>query len=67
MGKVVSKTCGEGGKGESKVETLADGHVVEAESGEGNSGGLGSGVDRTLANSDANLGSSIVTSETGWA
>ena len=49
------KTCGEGGKGESKAETLAVGPVVEEEGGEGHSGGLGSGVERTLANSDATL------------
>ena len=49
------KSCGEGGKGESKVEALADGHVVEAASGEGNSGGSRSGVDRPLSNGDASL------------
>ena len=54
-GEGSDKTCGEGGKGESKVETLADGHVVEEESGEGNSGGSGSGVDRPLGNGDATL------------
>ena len=47
--------CGEGGKGESKVETLTAGHVVEDVSGEGNSGRLGSGDDRTLGSGDVNL------------
>ena len=54
-GEGSDKTCGEGGKGESKVETLAAGHVVEDESGEGNSGGSGSGVDRPLGNGEATL------------
>ena len=53
------KTCGEGRKCESKVEILANDKVVEPESGEGNSGGLGSGVDRTLASSDATLASAL--------
>ena len=48
------KSCRGGGKGESKVEALADGHVVEVESAEGNSGGSRSGVYRPLSNGDAN-------------
>ena len=35
------KSCVEGGAGESMVEAVADGYVVEAEGGEGNSGGEG--------------------------
>ena len=54
-GEGSGKTCGEEGKGESKVQTLAAGHVGKDEGGEGHSGGLGSGVERTLANSDATL------------
>ena len=48
------KSCVEGEKGESKVDAVADGHVVEAEGGEGNNGRSGGGVDRSICNSDAN-------------
>ena len=58
-GESNDKTCGNGRKCESSVETLAKGKALEAESGEGNSGGLGSGVDRTLASSDATLASAL--------
>ena len=54
-GENSDKTCGEGGIGESKVETLVFGHVVEDESGEDNSGGLRNAVDRPLGNGDATL------------
>ena len=47
------KSCVEGGAGESMVEAVADGYVVEAEGGEGNSGGEGGGVDRSICNGDA--------------
>ena len=43
-----------GEKVESKVDAVADGQVVEAEGGEGNSGRSGGGIDISICNADAN-------------
>ena len=52
-GEPSDKTCGARGKGDSKIETEADGHAVEVECGDGNSCGSGGGVDRPIGNGDA--------------
>ena len=52
-GENSAKSCGENRKKNNKIETEADGHVVELESGEDNSSGSRGGVDRPVSNGNA--------------